>query len=261
MPMDASKPLDFPKHEEYAQRVVALGNQSQAYRDVFKPADMSSRSVWVEACRMAGRLDVGRRIDYLRAQILERSQVSLVNMIHDLHDIATAEPGELMRMVVVNCKHCHGIDFKYQWTPDEFAAACETVEKGNALVKPEARLPLPTCEGGLDFDAHGQPHPMCPHCLGIGRREVWVADTANLSHKASKLYKGVKVKSDGSIEILMHDPLAARDQLHKLLGAYKTNADGQSLAPGVAPVGTDGKPAGDPSQTYLGMVHGGRKAG
>lgn len=254
---DSSKPLDFPKHEEFAQACVRLNNNSQAYREVFG-ATGSSRTVWVDACHMANRIDVGRRIDWLRAASLERAQISVVSLMHDLYDIATADPAELTRMLVVNCRHCHGVKFGFQWIDtDEFVGACELVERTNMLT-PKSPQPLPTCDGGFGHDTHADPHPMCPHCLGLGRREVLVADTTNLSGKARKLYKGAKVKADGSIEILMHDQVAARDQLHKLAGAYKTDSNGGALTPPMPQPGEAGK-AGDASVTYLAMVH--RKAG
>jgi hypothetical protein len=237
---------------------VRLNNQSQAYREVFQPARMDSRSVWTEACRMAGRIDVSMRIDWLRAQSLERSQISVMSLMRDLYEIATADPAELTRMLVVNCRHCHGERFGYQWVDvDEFTAACAEHERKWQGAKLEARPPMPTCDGGFAHDTHADPHAMCPHCLGLGRREVLVADTTNLSAKGRKLFKGVKLKSDGSIEILMHDQIAARDQLHKLAGAYKTDSNGGALSPPIAQPGD--APKGDASVTYLAMVHGDRK--
>jgi phage terminase small subunit len=256
---DGSKPLEHANHEDFAQAVVRHNNQSMAYREVFtvKP-ETPPRLVWEEASRLARRMDVSVRIDWLRAQSLERSQISVVALMRDLYDIATADATELTRMVVTNCRHCHGVNFGYQWVDEtEFVAECERIEALNAAAGEKGpQHVLPSCDGGFGFDTHGAPNARCPHCMGVGIRTTWVNDTTALSDKARKLFKGVKTKSDGSIEILMHDQLAARDQLHKLAGAYKTNSDGQSLAP---PAPTTA-PSGDASVTYLAMVHGGRKA-
>ncbi len=252
------KPLGVDKHEAFALALVRLNNASAAWREVYDPqGDHPARVSWENGCRLSNHIHIGRRIEWLRGQLLERSQISVAAMLQDLHDIATADPRELCAAVVGACRHCHGIGFKYQWIDaDEFASACEAVEALNVQF-PKARKPLPSFDGGTGYEAHRAPNAMCPECMGIGRVEWRVTDTSLLSEKARKLFTGTFDKYGRP---QMHDQLHARDQLHKLLGAYKTNADGQSLAPGVAPVGTDGKPAGDPSQTYLGMVHGGRRA-
>lgn len=244
--MDVSKPLDFLKHEEFAQRVVACGNQSQAYREVFQPdAATPSRTVWSEACRMANRIDVGRRIEWLRGASLDRAQLHVAGMMQDLHDIATADPSELVRTITGNCRQCHGVRFKYRWADaEEFADAVAIAERGNAR--------LPTCDGGFGFQALDEPHPMCPHCLGVGVRQTWVADTTTLSERARKLWTGHLDKYGRPI---LHDKLQARDQLHKLAGAYKTDSNGASLTPPIAQPDAAGK-AVDASVTYLAMVRG-----
>lgn len=254
--MDASKPLDFLKHEEFAQRVVACGNQSQAYREVFKPSETTqARIVWTEACRMANRIDVRRRIEWLRAQSLERAQISIVSMMHDLHDIVTADRTEIVRHVVGNCRCCHGERFAHRWTDaEEFATACETITEHN-LRFPKVPKSLPTCDGGFGYLAHDAPNPMCPECMGVGTRTVWVADTSTLSDSARKLLTGQVDKA--GLPILL-DQMTARDQLHKLAGAYKTDSNGGALTPPVPQPGEASK-AGDAAQTYLGMVHGNRK--
>ncbi len=262
MTFDGSKPLDHLPHEDFAQAVVRLGNQTAAWREVYKPGPhVKPRVAWEDSCKLARRMDISIRIDWLRAQAFERSQISVANLMRDLYDIATADPTELTQMLVTNCRHCHGEGFKWQWVDaEEFATECERIEMENALATEQRKRPaaLPTCDGGFGYDHHAQPNPLCPHCLGVGIRTPWVGDTSGLSDKARKLFKGVKVKGDGSVEILMHDQLQARDQLHKLAGAYKVNADGLPAVPAAAT--QDGAKPADPAQTYLTLVHGGRAA-
>ncbi len=64
----------------------------------------------------------------------------------------------------------------------------------------------------------------------------------------------MKQKADGSIEILMHDQLAARDQLHKLAGAYK-----ETLRVPERPVEDTGPMTPERAeQAYLKLVQGGK---
>ena len=94
--------------------------------------------------------------------------------------------------------------------------------------KGKAPLVMPDPSGGFGFDMRADPAPECPHCLGDGWTRVTPMDTTKLSPQARKLFKGVKQKGDGSIEILMHDQMEARDMLIKMLGAYK---DPKQVAP------------------------------
>src|SRR6185436_14996561 len=171
----------------------------------------------------------------------------------------TVDPAEIARHVVGSCRHCHGEGFKYQWVDaDEFAAACEAVERHNRTVsgKPALQKPLPTCDGGFGFDAHASPNARCPECMGVGLRTVWVADTTELSDKARKLLTGQFDKN--GLPILV-DQLAARDQLHKLAGAYKAEVQLQAAAPTAQP----GDAPSDPAQSYMALIHAGqvRKVG
>lgn len=248
--------LTIATHEAFAQAVVRLETATDAYRDVFKPGpEVSNVAVWSMACRLKARTDVANRIGFLRAEALRHSQVEVVEMIHDLVDIIRADPNELMRTVVVNCRHCHGEDYLYQWEGREYALACEEVEKANVSIVAKNGKPreLPALLGGFGFDARRDPNPMCPNCYGVGVMHTVIADTTKLSKAGSKLFKGIKVKGNGDREILMHDQMQARDQLHRLVGAYK-----DSLAIPSLPESTV-KPGADVHKTYLALVAGGRK--
>jgi hypothetical protein len=65
-----------------------------------------------------------------------------------------------------------------------------------------------------------------------------VADLSKLSGPAGRLLKGVRQKADGSIEVMLHDQLAAADMLNKMQAAYvsvsvsaHTTANAATLTP------------------------------
>lgn len=265
---DGRVPLDDPELEKFAHALVKHGGcQSPAFREVFPGrAELATRnSLWVMAHRVASDPRVDARYNALRTESLARVSVSLATLVQDLHDIATADPRELVRTVIVNCRHCHGVGFAYQWIDEnEYCDACDKVQADNDLRREQSTTkrtvdkPLPTCEGGFGFNVTIGPNDACPQCLGAGLRHTIVADMGELSDKGRKLYKGVKIKGDGSLEILMHDQMAARDQLHRMAGAYK---DGAKLP---------GDPGADPGDAidmrvvtpdsakdlYMSLVHG-----
>jgi phage terminase small subunit len=250
----AASPLTVADHENFVLAHVRLGTATAAYREVYDPERrMPNTTAWENGCRLAARPDISARYRYLRAEALAQSQVKAVALIDDLYDIATADPNELSRALVVNCRHCHGDGHEYQWIDvQEFEAACARIEKENEGRKRQKALP--EIGGGFGFVLMRDPNPMCPACCGAGEMHVIIADTTKLSPKAAKLFKGIKVKGNGDREVLMHDQLAARDQLHRLTGAYK-----DSLSIPIPPTG-EVKPGADVHRTYLTMIGGGKRA-
>jgi phage terminase small subunit len=249
-----ASPLTVADHENFAAAYVRLGTATAAWREVYDPANtMSNSTAWARGCQLAARPDISARYRHLRAEALAQSQVKVVALIDDLYDIATADPNELSRSVVINCRCCYGEGHEYQWIDvEEFEAACAKIERENEGRKRQKALP--EIGGGFGYVRMREPNPMCPHCCGAGELFVIIADTTRLSPAGRKLYKGIRVKGNGDREVLMHDQLAARDQLHRLIGAYK-----DSLALPVMPQG-EVKPGADVHRTYLSMVRGGKAA-
>lgn len=247
--------LPVADHEKFAQAHVRLGTATAAYREVYDPERrMPNTTAWERGCQLAARPDISARIMYLRGVALKNSTVEVVALIQDLVDIITADPNELSRSVVVNCRHCHGENFEYQWIDvAEFEAAVARVEHENEGRK--RRKALPEIAGGFGYVRHREPNGTCPVCCGAGELHVVIADTTQLSPKARKLYKGIRVKSDGSREVLMHDQMQAREQLHRLIGA---NKDSLQL-PGGLPKLDDVKPGADVNRTYMAMIAGGKR--
>lgn len=247
--------LTVADHEKFAQAHVRLGTATAAYREVYDPERVAPNSTaWERGCHLAARPDIGARIQYLRGLALKDSQVQVVTLIQDLVDIIRADPNELSRSVVVNCRHCYGDGHEFQWIDvAEFEHACAKVERENEGRKRQKALP--EIAGGFGYVRHRAPNGVCPECCGAGELHVIIADTTALSPGALKLYKGIRVKSDGSREVLMHDQMQAREQLHRLVGA---NKDSLQL-PGNVPKAEDLKPGADVNRSYLAMIAGGKR--
>jgi hypothetical protein len=84
----------------------------------------------------------------------------------------------------------------------------------------DAREPIPSDAGGFGFTVHREPNDACEHCRGDGVARVTVTPTDQLSPAARRLLKGVRQKASGEITVLLHDQLAASDQLNKMQGVY-----------------------------------------
>lgn len=208
-----------PQQERFAQLCVQLVNYSAAYRQAY---DVGATTKWTtvatEASRLAADPEVAARIRQLQDAAAAQSAVpSLATRIQELREMEAADARQICGMRWVCCRFCHGIDHRYQWIDDlEYAQACD--------VAVQAKQPLPDMSGGFEYNGTLAPAQDCPRCWGVGVQQPYVNDITKLTGPAVRLYKGIKIKGNGDIEILLHDQMQARDQLNRIMGAYKDGA-------------------------------------
>jgi phage terminase small subunit len=241
-----------PQQEAFAQAVVELGNQSAAYRKAY---DVGATAKWhtvhTEASRLAAAPDVAARIREL--QDMAAAAVALptaAQRIAEMRIIEQANPDEIIGIRWVNCRHCRGEGHGYQWRDDmEYAAACD-----EAMAKHVKTLPK--MDGGFGFNGTLEPVNECPVCWGVGEQRPFVADTSKLSKGARRLYRGAKIKADGSVEILLADQSKYTDMLNRIQGIYKDNTAGQPAQANTAMQVAAAKTPEERQRTYLRLVAG-----
>jgi phage terminase small subunit len=233
------------RYEDFCGHIVVSNNPMQAYRVSFA-VDKAATGQWVwnqvrELMKDPGIL---ARVQELRDAAASQTIVTVREIIQDLHDIANADPNELVSVLRDACRFCHGIEHKYQWIDDiEYAAACDKA------LKPGGAVQLPMCDGGFGYRPTNEPNPCCPACFGRGLETQLQRDTTKLSPQARKLYAGIK---KGEIQI--HDQVRAREMLGRVLGAFKDGIPVTPTAP--APIPKEAQEA-DASRAYMRLVHGG----
>ena len=178
--------------------------------------------------------EVRARIKFLRGLVdqgtqelftLTKAQAAAL-VLEDAYEVARADVSQLITHRRLNCRFCHGTNHEYRWTDEaEFwgalAAAGEAQEKWDNTPEPRRRgkrPELPVDTGGYGFRRTHMPAADCPQCEGEGIPDVYVADIRTLSGPARRAYAGVKIKKDGSIELLTRDKDAARQMLAKYAG-------------------------------------------
>jgi phage terminase small subunit len=206
------------KQDTFARVWAETGNQSAAYRKAYDVhPDTLPGTVWSNASRIAALPCVRRRYEEIRQQLALETVISVRDALQWQLDIATADPNEIAYIAKRACRHCYGVEHRYQWTDDdEYLAACVAAIDG--------KKDCPSDAGGYGYTRAKDPVATCPHCLGNGVTENVLNDTRNLSGKARKLYKGVDIKN-GELVVLMHDQKAAWEMVCRMLGAFNDKLD------------------------------------
>jgi len=223
MMTDALVALDSAKADAFALDFAVHGNAARAYRAAYDCAGMQSNHVKQRAYELRWRADVAARVRALQAEAASKAVIDITARMQWLDDIVNADPNDIVQHVRVNCRHCHGVGFAYQWRDAcELARALDDHLRSLGTPKP-LRMPA-TASGGYGYSPNAEPNADCPHCAGDGIGRTIIADTSKLSGPARRLLKGVRQKANGDLEVLMHDQLAAADQLNKMQAVYVTKS-------------------------------------
>lgn len=188
-------------------------------------AGYSPNTAEQQASRLLSNVKVQEAIREAQEKRAARVNITADMVLDRWWKIATADPNELIHVRRLACRHCHGIDHKYQWVDEaEYAQAVEEAVnfaemKAAELDKPVSEI-LPSEDGGYGFDQLADPHPECPKCSGEGRADLHIEDTRKLKGGARLLYAGVKQTKAG-VEVLMHDQGKALENVARHLGMFK----------------------------------------
>lgn len=209
----ADAPLTDKQEMFCREFIVDLNGTQAAIR-----AGYSEKTANEQASQLLAKLSVQSRVAQLKAERAQRLGVSADQVLQWWVDIATADPNDLIQLRRGCCRHCHGDEFQYQWTEQEFARRTAQVQARNEI-DPDNEQALPDVLGGFGYNATLPPHPHCPECFGEGLPRVHAEDTRNLKGPAKKLYAGVKQTKSG-IEILMQDKGKAMENIARHIGMF-----------------------------------------
>lgn len=226
-------------------------NHSAAYRQAY---DCSSDTKWTtiasEAHKLSSQPDIAARIRELQdAAAASVALPSAAQRIAELREVEIANPDEIIGIRWVNCRHCRGEGHAFQWRDDmEYAQACDVARA--------ASTSFPSCDGGIGYNGTMEPVADCPVCWGVGEQRPFVADTSKLSRGAARLYRGAKIKADGSVEIILADKTKYSDMLNRIQGIYKDNSAAMPVPVTTAAQVAAAKTPEERQRTYLRLVSG-----
>lgn len=153
-------------------------------------------------------------------EIASAAALSVDWVLDQWRQIAIADPTELIRVEVVPCRHCYGINHAYQWTDWEYRTATENAMAhlcNSKCAQPCKKGVPPAPLGGFNYSVEREPNPACPVCEGHGEERIRLADMRRVTGPARRLIAGVKKTKDG-IEIKMRDQAEALLNISKFLG-------------------------------------------
>ncbi|EKN3457945.1 terminase small subunit [Yersinia enterocolitica] len=132
-------------------------------------------------------------------------------------DIATANANEISEFRRLCCRHCWGIENKYQWINEQ-----EYQEESEKRTNNGKLAPLD--DGGYGFDSTLDPNPDCPRCNGEGQGRAHFHDSRDLSISARRLYAGVKQGKFG-LEVITRNQDDALKMVGQHLGMLKNKTE------------------------------------
>lgn len=200
-----------PKELLFAETVANGSSLSDAYRFAYLAGNMNAMNVGREAYRVATRPHVAALIVEKQKEAAKKFRITREWLMNWHYQRVIYDPGEITRMVVGACRHCHGDGHGFQWREPDYMAALAKAE--------QAGDPLPDIAGGFGYSHARDPHPACPQCDGRGVSLAWFADTSSLSPAARMAFEGVKETKTG-LEIKMADKHASALELAKLAGLH-----------------------------------------
>lgn len=195
-------------------------NGTQAYLRV--NPDVQTQSAGTEAHRLLKNPHVAREIQRRMNERATVTGITADRVLHLIWDRATADPRDLVQLIVGSCRHCWGLYNQYQYTDAEFSLKQDLHIKEQAKKKKAEGTefkPAPFPEkGGTGYDPKRPPNPDCPECWGDGKERRVLKDTRDLSPGAAALFGGLKVTKEGDTIVMLRDNYPAVQDLARHVG-------------------------------------------
>ncbi len=172
-----------------------------------------------DGVRLAASPSFQRQLDAAQSRRSHYTQIYGENVLRRLWQAYAFDARRMIELRRVCCRFCHGLDHRYQFTPEELRQATQT-HLQQQMRLPEPRVPFDD-QGGLGYDRWADPHPDCPECAGQGEHAVYLHDTRDYTPSEALMYLGVKVNKDNSVQLLLRDLNQIESKLMDHLGLGK----------------------------------------
>ena len=90
------------KQEKFCNYYIECGNASEAYRRAYNAEKMADKTIWERASRLLLECKVSARVEELRAELKEKSDLKKEDTVRWLADLINFEPAEYLYVKSVN---------------------------------------------------------------------------------------------------------------------------------------------------------------
>jgi hypothetical protein len=206
-----------PKQEAFAMAFIETGDAVASYKAAYDTDGMLPATIKRSAFDVRHNAKVAARIHQLRNAIASTFVLGEAALKLAAFEIAEADPAVLQHVRVFACGMC--------WSDEQLA---REVTRYLASMGTSTPLAPPNTFTPTD-DPFAAVNPLCESCMGAGRIVTYTADTTTLQGAERRLYKGYEIARDGSVRILMHDQMSAREMAMKAAGVYVVRTENKNL--------------------------------
>jgi hypothetical protein len=207
--------------QRFSAEYIKDMNGTKAYLRV-KP-NAKATTAATEASKLLGKPKIQDEIARRRDAAAAAAGITARKVIEHAWGVMVADPRELVSFRVGCCRHCWGLNYRYQRTDGELAddAARHKLEVARAGTDAQRRkLGTFDKQGGGGFDVRRDANPDCPSCGGMGQGRAVMHDTRAISDNAAMLYAGVEETKEG-VKVKLQSKEAARTDLMRHFGLYR----------------------------------------
>jgi hypothetical protein len=202
-----------PKQEAFAMAFLETGDAVASYKVAYDTSGMQPATIKASAWHVRHNPKVAARIHTLRGAIASAFVLNEAALKMAAMELADADPAQLQHIRIYCCSMC--------WGDEQLAIE---VKRYMASLDAGAPLPLPSIFTPTD-DPFAPVNPVCESCMGAGRIVTYTADTMALQGAERRLYKGFDIRNDGSVKVLMHDQMTAREMAMRAAGVFVTKTE------------------------------------
>jgi hypothetical protein len=215
----SGEPLSAP-HEAFVREFMANGGVASRAYAVAYPDVTSDASRRAHGSRLRATPAVAERIRALRQIAAQALNVEVAELALQAHEIASASMVDISPVEVFGCRHCHGIDGKYQWRDP--VEACKAIDDWVRSANSPMPKPAPaSTEGGYGYSSRSPVNPECEACRGLGVPMLRIIPSCDWPEGAKQAYEGVQVDGDGRVtKVLIADRSKWAHQRNQLAGSY-----------------------------------------
>lgn len=219
-----------PAHQRFCQQLLTSDdlNATRAYMKVYPDAKYDSART--EASRLLANPHIQREVQRLMDERATVTGITADRVLLHFWSAGTADPRDLMEVRIGCCRHCWGEYHQYQYTDAELERAqADYIHAEAKRRKAEGQDFEPStfhAKGGGGFNRDRQPNSECPECAGEGEPRHIIKDTRNLSAGAARLFGGIKIDKNGTMTVLIRDPLEALKKVGEHLGMWSDKLPG-----------------------------------